>query len=88
MSTGNNYNFTIAGNITLNNPTNTQPGQSGVIMITQDGTGSRTLAYQSHWNFVDGTPPIITVGAGTTSVLAYHVQDTDMIITTSVLALG
>jgi len=88
MSTGNNYNFTIAGNITLNNPTNTQPGQSGVIMITQDGTGSRTLAYQSHWNFVDGTPPIITAGAGTTSVLAYHVQDTDMIITTSVLALG
>ena len=88
MSTGNNYNFTIAGNITLNNPTNTQPGQSGVIMITQDGTGSRTLAYQSHWNFVDGTPPTITAGAGTTSVLAYMVQDTDMIITTSILALG
>jgi hypothetical protein len=88
MSTGNNYNFTIAGNITLNNPTNTQPGQSGVIMITQDGTGSRTLAYQSHWNFVDGTAPTITAGAGTTSVLAYMVQDTDMIITTSILALG
>ena len=88
FSTGNNFAFTIGGNITLNNPTGITTGQSGIIEITQDGTGSRTMAFQSHWNFADGTAPTITAGAGTTSVLAYFVKDSDMIITTSILALG
>ena len=80
--------ITIGGNLTLNNPPGITTGQSGIIEITQDGTGSRTLAFQSHWNFADGPAPTITAGAGTTSVLAYFVKDADMIITTSILALG
>jgi hypothetical protein len=88
MSTGNNYNFTIAGNITLNNPTNTQPGQSGVIKILQDGTGSRTLAFGGAWSFVDGTAPTISAGAGTTSVLLYYVVDSSEIITSSMLGVS
>jgi len=88
FSLGNNFSFVIGGNITLNNPTGVTTGQSGIIEITQDDTGSRTMAFQSHWNFADGTAPTITAGAGTTSVLAYFVKDTDMIITTSILALG
>ncbi len=43
MSVGNNFSVTLGGNRTLGNPTNLTAGQSGVIFITQDGTGSRTL---------------------------------------------
>ena len=88
FSLGNNFAFTIGGNITLNNPTGITTGQSGIIEITQDGTGSRTLAFQSYWMFADGTAPTITAGAGTTSVLTYFVRDYNAIVTTSVLALG
>ena len=88
FSLGNNFAFTIGGNITLNNPTGITTGQSGAIVITQDGTGSRTLAFQSYWMFANGTAPTITAGAGTTSVLTYFVRDYNTIVTTSVLALG
>ena len=88
FSLGNNFSFVIGANITLNNPTGITTGQSGVIHITQDDTGSRTLAFQSYWNFANGSAPTITAGAGTTSVLTYYVHDYNQIITAPLLALG
>ena len=43
----NNYKIELGGNRTLANPTNLTAGQSGVIVISQDSTGSRTLAFGS-----------------------------------------
>ena len=40
--TGNNFSTTLTGNVTIANPSNISAGQSGVLIITQDGTGSRT----------------------------------------------
>jgi hypothetical protein len=57
MSTGINFSVTLGGNRTLGNPSNTTNGKTGVIYITQDGTGSRTLAYSSNWKFAGGTAP-------------------------------
>ena len=51
MSLGINFTLTIGGNRTLGNPTNPKVGQSGWIAITQDGTGNRTQAYASNWEF-------------------------------------
>ena len=44
----------------MDNPTNIVAGQSGSIFVTQDGTGSRTLAYGGYWDFVAGTAPVLT----------------------------
>ena len=44
FSTGNNFSVTLGGNRTLANPTNLTAGQSGMIFVTQDATGGRTLA--------------------------------------------
>ena len=73
MSTFINGTVTLGGNRTLGNPTNPKVGQSGWIAITQDGTGSRTLAYGTNWEFAAGTAPVLSTAAGTKDVLFYTV---------------
>ncbi len=70
----NNFSVTLGGNRTLANPTNLTAGQSGVIVITQDGTGSRTLAYGSYFKFPTGTAPTLTTTANAVDVLCYYVE--------------
>jgi len=74
LSLANYYTLTLGGNRTLGAPTNQTAGQSGVIVITQDGTGSRTLAYNSVWKFPNGTVPTLTTTASAVDVLAYYVE--------------
>jgi len=78
----NNYSLTIGGNRTLANPTNITAGQSGVIVITQDGTGGRTLAFGSYWDFSGGTAPTLTTAANAVDVLVYYVNSTTSITAT------
>ncbi|MFZ9265090.1 MAG: hypothetical protein ACO222_08010 [Polynucleobacter sp.] len=75
----NNFSLAIGGNRTLANPSNLTAGQSGVIVITQDGTGSRTLAYGSYWKFSNGTAPTLTTTASAVDVLAYYVESSTRI---------
>jgi hypothetical protein len=73
FSAANNFSVTLAGNRTLANPTGLIAGQSGVITITQDGTGSRTLAYGSYWDFAGGTAPTLSTAAAAQDVLVFFV---------------
>jgi hypothetical protein len=75
----NNFSVTLGGNRTLANPSNLVAGQSGVIKITQDGTGSRTLAYGSNWDFAGGTAPTLTTTANAVDILAYYVDSSSNI---------
>jgi hypothetical protein len=79
FNNANNFSVTLGGNRTLANPTNLVAGQSGVIVITQDGTGSRTLAYGSYFKFPGGTAPTLTTTASAVDVLAYYVESTTRI---------
>ena len=72
MATGFNFSVTLGGNRTLGAPTNSIAGQAGLILITQDGTGSRTLSFNSAWKFAGGTPTASTA-AGTVDAIAYTV---------------
>ena len=85
LSLGNNFSVTLAGNRTLGAPTNQTAGQSGVIVVTQDGTGSRTLAYNSVYKFAGGTAPTLTTTASAVDVLAYYVESATRITVTSLL---
>lgn len=60
LSAGTNFVLTLAGNRTLGAPTNAKPGTSGTILIKQDATGSRTLAYASAWVPFGSTPALST----------------------------
>ena len=84
----NNFSVTLGGNRTLANPTNLVAGQSGCIWITQDGTGSRTLAYGSYWDFTGGTAPTLTTTASAVDCLVYAVQSSTKITATLITNLS
>ena len=88
MGTANNFSVTLGDNRTLGNPTGLIAGQSGIIYITQDGTGSRTLAYSSFWDFPDGTAPTLTTTAGAVDALVYSVRTTTAIVCTLINNVG
>lgn len=79
FAVANNFAVTLGGSRTLANPTNLAAGQAGQIVITQDGTGSRALAYGSKWKFAAGIAPILTTTAGAVDILSYYVWDTSNI---------
>lgn len=73
LNSGINFTLAMAGNYTLSNPTNGKAGQQGVIEITQDATGSRTLAYGANWKFAGGTDPTLSTDASAKDLLYYEV---------------
>ncbi len=79
FAVANNFSLTIGGARTLANPSNQTAGQSGAIVITQDGTGGRTLAYGTNWKFAGGTVPVLTATASAVDVLVYYVESASRI---------
>ena len=79
FAVANNFSVTLGGNRTLANPSNLTAGQSGAIFIAQDGTGSRTLAFGTYWDFPSGTAPTLTTTAGAVDLLVYTVRTTTSI---------
>lgn len=58
-STGNDFTYTLTGNITLANPANLSAGQSLNFDLTQDATGSRTLTLGSEYVAAGGVASIV-----------------------------
>ena len=86
LSLSNNFSVTLGGNRTLGDPTNVTAGQSGVIVVTQDGTGSRTLAYAgTKYKFAGATAPVLTTTGGAVDILAYYCESATRITVTSLL---
>ena len=69
-SLSNVFTLTLGDNRTLGQPTNPTDGQGITIKITQDGTGSRTLAYHADWLFPGGSDPVLSTAAGAVDVLS------------------
>ena len=88
FSTANNFSVTLGGNRTLANPTNLTAGQSGVIFVTQDGTGSRTLAYGTYWDFPNSAAPSLSTAANSVDVLAYIVRSSTSIAAQLIQNIG
>ena len=82
FSASNNFTLTLGGTgRTLANPTNITAGQSGVIVIQQDGTGSRTITtYGSNFKFAGGTAPTLSTGANDLDVLSYYCVSSSVIV--------
>jgi hypothetical protein len=88
FSIANNFAVTLAGNGTLTNPQTIIPGQSGVVYVAQDSTGSRTLTYGSWWKFPGGVTPTLTTTALAVDALFYTVRTASSITVNAVLNIA
>jgi len=86
FAASNNYTLTLGGNRTIANPTNLTAGQSGSIFLVQDGTGSRTAAWGSYWDFAGGTAPTLTTTASAVDRIDYVVRSSTSIHAVATLA--
>jgi predicted acyltransferase (DUF342 family) len=88
FSIANNFAVTLSGNGTLTNPQTVIPGQSGVVYVGQDSTGSRTLTYGSWWKFPGGVTPTLTTTANAVDALFYTVRTPTSITVNAVLNIA
>ena len=79
FTVANHISMTLTGNVTVQNPTTESVGQSGSIIITQDGTGSRTCAWSSQFKWTGGTAPTLTTTASAVDRIDYLVVAADTI---------
>ncbi len=69
---------TLAGNRTLQNPTNLQAGATYILRVVQDGAGSRTLSYDTVYKWPGGTAPTLSTGSGAIDILTFYTDGTNM----------
>lgn len=75
MALGFRAKVTLGGSRTLGQPTNLIKGTTGSLQVIQDGTGSRTLAYASCWDFMSDGTPTLSTGANKRDMIYYEVVD-------------
>lgn len=69
---------TLGGNRTLAAPTNLMDGAVYLLMVIQDGTGSRTLSYNAVFKFTGGTAPTLTTTAAAKDILVFYSDGTNL----------
>ena len=69
-SVGNMFRVTLGGNRTVGAPTNSQDGQTINFHISQDGTGNRTLAWNSAYKWPSGVAPTLSTAANALDVVS------------------
>ena len=62
---------TLGGNRTLGAPTNLIDGATYILRVKQDGTGSRTLAYNAVFKWPGGTAPVLSTAANALDILTF-----------------
>ena len=75
-----NFVLTFTGNVTLDNPTTESTGQSGFIVIIQDGTGSRTLSLGTDYETAGSSGITLSTAASSRDIIPYAVRATGSII--------
>jgi len=79
MATACHHSVTLGGNRTFAAPSNQVVGQAGSLIITQDGTGSRTASFNSAFKFVGGTAPTLTTTAAAVDRIDYVIVSSNVI---------
>ena len=75
-----NFVLTFTGNVVLVNPTTESVGQTGVIVVIQDGTGSRTISGGTQYEWPGGAIGTISTAANSVDVIPYIVDAADSIL--------
>ena len=71
MNTADNWIITMGGNTTMGGTNNIKLGQTGSLWMVQDGTGSRTAAWNAAWKWAGGTAPTLSTAANSIDRIDY-----------------
>lgn len=88
MNTGQNATLTPVQNFTLSNPTNIVAGSSGMLTITQDGTGTRVITWSSAYKFAGGTKVVLSTAASSVDEMAWYSPDGTNVHVSGLLAFS
>ena len=80
FATNQNFVLTLTGNVTLDNPTTEQVGQSGFIVFIQDGTGGRTVSLGTDYETSGGAGLTLSSAASATDIVPYVVAASGRIL--------
>tara|TARA_R110002110_G_scaffold2253_5_gene10225 strand:- start:843 stop:2654 length:1812 start_codon:yes stop_codon:yes gene_type:complete len=78
FTNGNVFSLTIDQATLLENPTNPKDGGTYMVVITQDGTGGRTMTYGTNYKWEGGTAPTLSIAAGAVDILTFVSDGTNM----------
>ena len=73
FANSNNFDVTLANTVNLDLPSNPTVGQSGTIIMRQDGSGNRLVTFNYQWHFAGGTDATLTTTASAVDRLDYYV---------------
>jgi len=89
FDSSNNFALTLTGNTIIANPSGTiTPGQSGIIAISQDATGSRTVTWGSNFKGAGGVKPALSTSPNSVDLISYYVVSPTMIFISANLAIA
>jgi len=80
FNTNQNFVLTLTGNVTLANPSTEAVGQSGFIVLIQDGTGGRTVSLGTDYETAAGAGLTLSSAASTTDIVPYVVAASGRIL--------
>lgn len=85
---GNNTNWTatLSANVTISNPLNAEPGQTGTLVITQDATTPRTVTWGAAWKFANNTPYAGNPVGGAVDLLQFTVVASNYVVVTNIVS--
>ena len=69
---------TLTDNRTLDAPSNQKAGGTYILIIKQDGTGGRTLAWNAAYKFPGGSDPVLSTGINAVDVVSFVSDGTSM----------
>lgn len=85
----NRFKIRLTQDVTITNPIGIPSvGQTVMLVLTQDGTGGRLVAWDSYWLFPEATAPTLSTAAGAIDIIIGEVISSTQIVCNAVLNLG
>ena len=70
--------ITLTDDRVLDNPSNLSAGQSYILIVKQDATGSRSLTYGAAYKWFGGIVPVLSTAANSIDIITFYCDGTDM----------
>ena len=76
---------TLTGNVTFANPSNVKAGQTGLIRVAQDATGSRTASWGTNFKWAGGSACTLSTAASAVDYVFFYAYSSSEILLNCVL---